>query len=221
MRQHTPAPTFPAPEKAGPHGLLMTGGSLAPHWMLAAYRRGIFPMPVETAEQTVLAWFSPDPRGVLELDQLHVSRRLTRRMRRGEFQFTCDQAFAQVVAGCAPARSADDGCWITAAMQRAYLALHREGVAHSVEAWQDGALVGGIFGVAIGGFFAGESMFHRTTDASKAALAHLVTHLRCRGCRLFDVQWTNDHTCSLGARDIPRREYLARLRAAVDLPLRW
>lgn len=188
--------------------------------MLAAYERGIFPMPVQTDQQTVLAWFSPDPRGILELDQFHVSRRLARRLRRGEFTFTYDRAFSAVVAACAPERGPDDGRWITAAMQRAYFVLHLRGTAHSVEAWQAGELVGGVFGLALGGFFAGESMFSRTTDASKAALAHLVGHLQQRGCRLFDVQWTNEHTRRLGARDIPRAEYLTRLHAAVASPLR-
>jgi leucyl/phenylalanyl-tRNA--protein transferase len=214
-------PQFPPPSEAGPDGLLITGGSLAPAWMLEAYRRGIFPMPLQHEHRRALAWFSPDPRGILELDALHVSRRLARRLRGGEFQFTIDKAFSRVVEDCAAPRSQDTGCWLTLAMQNAYLALHELGVAHSVEVWSEGMLAGGIFGIAIGGFFAGESMFSRRTDGSKAALAFLIRHLRERGYSLLDVQWTNEHTRSLGAVDIPRDEYLQRLAAAIAVPVRF
>ena len=165
-----------------------------------------------------MAWFSPNPRGIFELDGFHVSRRLARRLKRGEFTFSIDRAFARVVEGCAAPRREDTGCWLTLAMQNAYQALHQLGYAHSVEVWQDGELVGGVYGIAIGGFFAGESMFYRVTDASKAALWRLVEQLCTRGYQLFDVQWTNDHTRSLGAIDIPREEYLRRLRAALKMP---
>ena len=212
-------PRFPPPHEAGPDGLLVTGGSLSPHWMLEAYRSGIFPMPLCYERERILAWFSPQPRGILELDRLHVSRRLARRLSRGEFQFSLDRAFARVVEGCAAPRREDTGCWLTLGLQNGYQSLHQLGYAHSVEVWQDGELVGGIFGIAIGGFFAGESMFHRVTDASKAALWRLVEQLKERGYVLFDVQWTNDHTRSLGAEDIPREKYLARLRTAIKLPV--
>ncbi len=214
---HTP-PRFPPISEAGPDGLLMLGGSLAPDWMLAGYRQGIFPMPLEVERKRVLAWFSPQPRGILELTQLHVSRRLARRLRRGEFRFTINQAFAKVVEACAEPRSRDTGCWLTLALQNAYLSLHQLGYAHSLEVWREKQLVGGIFGIAIGGFFAGESMFHRATDASKGALVRLVQHLRKRDFRLLDVQWTNSHTRSLGATEIDRQEYLARLEAAIQVP---
>jgi leucyl/phenylalanyl-tRNA--protein transferase len=213
-------PHFPPHQAAGPDGLLMTGGSLSPDWLLEAYRRGIFPMPIKVERRRLIAWLTPDPRGILELDGLHISHRLARRLSRGEFRFTLDQAFVEVVEGCAAPRIYDDesDVWLTLGMQNAYLALHELGHAHSLEVWQDDRLVGGIFGVTIGGLFAGESMFHRATDASKAALAALVPHLVRRGYTLFDVQWTNEHTRSLGAIDIPRQQYLARLDEAVKLP---
>jgi leucyl/phenylalanyl-tRNA--protein transferase len=176
-------------------------------------------MPITIDRRRLIAWLTPDPRGILEFDALHVSRRLARRLRRREFQFSLDQNFADVVSACAAPRGQDDDCWLTLAMQNAYQSLHALGHAHSIEVWQDGWLVGGVFGVAIGGLFAGESMFHRATDASKAALVFLVHHLARRGYALFDVQWTNDHTRSLGASDVPRTEYLARLNEAVRLPV--
>jgi leucyl/phenylalanyl-tRNA---protein transferase len=210
-------PHFPPPSEAGPDGLLMTGGSLAPAWMLEAYKSGIFPMPLHHANRWALAWFSPDPRGILELETLHVTHRLARRLRRGEFQSTINAAFSRVVEGCAAPRTPDTGCWLTLAMQNAYLALHELGLAHSLEVWSDGELAGGVFGIAIGGFFAGESMFSRRTDGSKAALFFLVEHLRQRDFTLLDVQWTNEHTRSLGAIDVPREAYLSRLALATSV----
>jgi leucyl/phenylalanyl-tRNA--protein transferase len=210
-------PHFPPVDEAGSDGLLMTGGSLAPDWLLEAYSRGIFPMPIKVGRRRLVAWITPDPRGILELDGLHISQRLVRRLRRGEFQFSFDRAFTEVVEGCAAPRPTDhdDDVWLTLAMQRAYARLHVLGYSHSVEVWQDGRVVGGIFGVAIGGLFAGESMFYRVTDASKAALAALVGRLVERGYTLLDVQWTNPHTRSLGAIDIHRSEYLNRLSHAL------
>ncbi len=217
MLHHRQRPQFPPVQEAGPDGLLMTGGSLAPDWLLAGYRRGIFAMPIRVDGRRMLAWLAPDPRGILELDALHVSRRLARRLTRSEFQFTVDRAFAAVVEGCAAPREGDrdDDVWLTLSMQNAYQSLHELGYAHSLEVWQDDRLVGGIFGIAIGGLFAGESMFHRVTDASKAALAAIVPYLARRGYTLFDVQWTNAHTRSLGAIDIPRTEYQIRLAEAL------
>src|SRR5947207_9332023 len=209
-------PHFPPVEAAGPDGVLFVGGSLAPDWMLEAYRHGIFPMPIRVERRRLIAWLTPDPRGILELDDLYVSRRLARRLKRGEFQFTIDRAFASVVEGCAAPRGGDDDCWLTLSMQNAYQTMHELGHAHSVETWQDGRLVGGLFGMAIGGLFAAESMFHRTTDASKAALAYLIDYLKARGYALLDVQWTNAHTRSLGATDISRTEYVARLARAIE-----
>jgi leucyl/phenylalanyl-tRNA--protein transferase len=221
MHHAHPRPQFPPVEEAGPDGLVMTGGSLAPDWMLAAYCRGIFPMPIKVERRRTIAWISPDPRGILEFDDIYVSRRLARRLKRGEFQFTLDKAFNRVVEGCAAPRrdDTDDDVWLTLAMQNAYLTLHELGYTHSIEVWKAGRLVGGVFGVAIGGLFAGESMFHRATDASKAALVVLAAHLRSRGYRLFDVQWTNEHTRRLGATNIPRALYLRRLADAVQQPV--
>ncbi|MBC7854882.1 MAG: leucyl/phenylalanyl-tRNA--protein transferase, partial [Pirellulaceae bacterium] len=139
-------PRFPPPSEAGPDGLLMTGGSLAPAWMMEAYKSGIFPMSLHYDNRRALAWFSPDPRGILEFDAFHVSHRLARRHRRGEFQFTISAAFAQVVEACAAPRPQDTGCWLTLAMQNAYQTLHQLGAAHSVEVWSDGELIGGVFG---------------------------------------------------------------------------
>jgi leucyl/phenylalanyl-tRNA--protein transferase len=221
MQSAREKPRFPPMEAAGLDGVLLVGGSLAPDWMLAAYRRGIFPMPIQVERRQLVAWLVPEPRGILELDGLHISRRLARRLKRGEFHFTLDRNFADVIDACAAPRgdADEEECWLTIAMQNAYNTLHDLGHAHSVEVWQEGRLVGGVFGVAIGGLFAGESMFYRTTDASKAALAFLVEHLRHQGYQLFDVQWTNAHTRSLGAIDISRDEYFRRLEEAVARPV--
>src|SRR5687768_5867268 len=173
-------PQFPPVEAAGPDGVLFVGGSLSPDWMLEAYRRGIFPMPVKVDRRRLIAWLAPDPRGILEFDELHISRRVARRLKRGEFSFTVDTAFAAVVEACAAPRGGYNECWLTLSMQNAYVNLHQIGHAHSVEVWQDGLLVGGVFGVAVGGIFAAESMFCRATDASKAGLVFLIDRLRTR-----------------------------------------
>jgi leucyl/phenylalanyl-tRNA--protein transferase len=216
MQSAREKPHFPPVEAASPDGVLFVGGSLAPDWMLEAYRRGIFPMPIRIDGRRLIAWLAPDPRGVLEFNELHISRRVARRLKRGEFRFTVDGSFADVVEACAAPRGHDDDCWLTLSMQNAYVTLHQLGHAHSVEVWQNQRLVGGVFGVAVGAAFAAESMFYRVTDASKAALAFLVEHLRGRGFELLDVQWTNSHTRRLGARDIPRLEYISRLKAAAS-----
>ncbi len=213
--------TFPPVSMADHDGLLMVGGQLDPDWLLEAYRRGIFPWPVRQFGRDILAWFSPDPRAILELDEVYVSRRLARRIRRREFEVTCDQAFHEVITACARPRpdQGQHGSWITPGIVRAYGELHRLGYAHSVEAWQDGELAGGIYGVALGGLFAGESMFHRRRDASKVALVLLARHLKRRGFALFDIQQATGHTLSMGAREIPRRTYCRRLRGALELPV--
>jgi leucyl/phenylalanyl-tRNA--protein transferase len=177
-------------------------------------RSGLFPMPVGRRR---LGWWSPDPRGILPLDGLRVSRSLRRSVRRYELRI--DTSFRAVMEGCAePVR---DGGWITPSFIEAYTRLQQLGWAHSVEAWADDELVGGLYGVAIGGLFAGESMFSRARDASKVALVGLVQHLRDLGYTLLDVQWRTDHLASLGVIEIDRREYLERLRAAVSAPIRW
>jgi leucyl/phenylalanyl-tRNA--protein transferase len=195
------------------------GGSVASDWLLAAYGQGIFPWPIVEDDVEILAWFSPDPRSILELDRLHVSRRLHRRIRSGQFQISFDAEFAAVVAACAEPRETDPGTWITPRLAAAYGRLHELGYAHSVEVWRQGQLVGGVYGVALGGFFSGESMFHRCRDASKVGLYHLVEHLRRRGFTLFDVQQSSPHLRSLGATEIPRRQFLDRLRKSVELPV--
>jgi leucyl/phenylalanyl-tRNA--protein transferase len=183
--------------------------------LLEAYRAGLFPW---YNEGLPVMWWSPDPRGIIELDGLHISRRLARTIRQGRFTLTVNTAFEAVMAGCA-ARA--EGSWITAEMLSAYAEMHRQGHAHSVEVWRGEELVGGVYGVAVGGVFAGESMFHRASDASKVALAFLVERLRERGFVLFDIQVCTEHTRSMGAVDIPRAEYLRRLKAALEVPAQF
>lgn len=202
--------------------LVAVGADLEPGTLLAAYRSGLFPMPIERLPgRTEIAWWSPDPRGVLPLGGLRVSRSL--RQSTARFEIRVDSAFAEVIDACAdPARP---GAWITPDVRDAYLRLHELGWAHSVESWTpDGKLAGGLYGVAIGGLFAGESMFHARArwgrDASKVALVALVDLLsddHAHG-RLLDVQWGTPHLRSLGVVEIPRTEYLSRLRSALRLP---
>lgn len=203
---------FPDPTEVDDDAIAI-GADLEAGTILAAYRQGMFPMPVDAHR---LAWWSPQSRGVLPLESLHVSRSLRKSVRR--FEVTVDQAYDDVVAGCAePVRP---GGWISTEIKRAYRELHALGWAHSVEVWREGSLAGGLYGVAVGGLFAGESMFHVERDASKVALVRLVEILSdgVRG-RLLDVQWNTGHLTSLGAVSIPREEYLHRLRHAVTLPL--
>jgi leucyl/phenylalanyl-tRNA---protein transferase len=202
---------MPDPSSAVGADLVGVGADLEPGTILAAYRSGLFPMPVEG----VLGWWSPDPRAVLPLDALVVSRSLRRSCRR--FEVRIDTACADVIAACAdPARP---NGWIDTRVRRAYDELHRLGWVHSVEAWFDGELAGGLYGVALGGLFAGESMFHRRPDASKVALVALVTLLAEAGATLLDVQWCTPHLASLGVIEIPRSAYLTRLADALSRPL--
>ena len=218
MRPVEPPPTvwgLPDPALADEDGLLGVGADLAPGTILSAYRSGIFPMPV--GRDGPLGWWSPDPRGVLPLDALRVSRSLRRACR--DFEIRVDTAFGDVMRACAdPGRT---GGWITPEFEAAYAELHALGWAHSVEAWTpDGELAGGLYGVATGGLFAGESMFHRRRDASKVALVGLVEILDDGDPRrLLDVQWRTDHLTTLGVVEIPRHEYLARLASALSAPL--
>jgi len=164
-----------------------------------------------------VAWWSPDPRAVIDLDRFHVPRRLERTVRSGRFETSLNRAFPQVIAACASTGTRKGATWITPALRDAYVDLHRAGWAHSLEVWREGGIVGGIYGVAIGGLFAGESMFHGVRDASKVALAALVAHLCNRGFALFDIQQLTPHTAQFGAYEIPRREYLLRLKAALQV----
>lgn len=207
---------FPPVRYAEPDGLLALGGDLSAERLLLAYRQGIFPW---YSEGLPILWWSPHPRLVLFPSELKVSHSLRRVIRKGAFEVTVDRAFAEVMRGCAEARRAGpDGTWIVPEMVEAYCRLHTLGHAHSVESWAGGELAGGLYGVAIGGVFFGESMFARKTDASKVALAHLVELLSTWGFELIDCQVTTAHLRSLGAREISRREFLARLEQAVGLP---
>jgi leucyl/phenylalanyl-tRNA--protein transferase len=189
-------------------GIVALGADLEPGTLLAAYRSGLFPMPFDRRR---IAWYSPDPRGILPIDGMRISRSLRRSTRRFEVRF--DTRFREVVETCADQRR--EGGWITPSFVDAYTRLHELGWAHSVETYRDGELVGGLYGVRIAGLFAGESMFHRATDASKVALVHLVEWLRCDGASLLDVQWTTEHLRSLGAIDVERGEYLDMLQDAL------
>lgn len=210
-----PSKFFPPAESADRHGLLGIGGRLSVEWLLDAYRHGIFPWPI-TGEEQVLAWWSLDPRAIFDLENFHVSRRLAQTCRSGRFEVTCDRDFRGVIEGCATANGRVGETWITPAMLNAYVRLHQRGHAHSVEAWRDGQLAGGVYGVAIGGLFSAESMFHTVRDASKVALVTLLGHLKARGYSLVDIQQLTSHTARFGAFEIPREEYLDRLAAALE-----
>jgi leucyl/phenylalanyl-tRNA--protein transferase len=206
-----PPPTrwrLPDPSEADRHGVAGIGADLQPGTLLAAYSSGLFPMNIR---RRVLGWWSPDPRGVIPLDGLRVSRSLRRSCQR--FEISVDTRFREVMEACGDRRRPHG--WITPAFVDAYTTLHELGWAHSVEVLTPaGELVGGVYGVRIGGFFAGESMFHRATDASKVALVALVSLMREHGMSLFDVQWTTPHLTSLGAVDVPRADYLGELHGA-------
>jgi leucyl/phenylalanyl-tRNA--protein transferase len=215
--------SFPPVEQASPEGLLAVGGDLRFERLLEAYRRGIFPWYSE--EQPIL-WWSPDPRTVLYPEQLHISRSLKRSLRPGRFTVTLDTCFSTILEHCAGPRPQypDGGTWITPAMMDAYRELHQKGYAHSVETWQEGRLVGGLYGVAIGGAFFAESMFTHVDDASKVALVCLVRRLRTWNFCLVDCQQSSPHVLRLGAENIPRRLYIEQLARAVgqrDRRGRW
>jgi leucyl/phenylalanyl-tRNA---protein transferase len=209
-----PPDAFPEPREAlsDPPGLLCAGGDLTPARLLAAYRRGIFPWFED--DQPIL-WWCPDPRAILPTDGLHVSRSLRRTLRSGRFRSSLDEDFTGVVAGCAEAPGRAE-TWITAAMRSAYGELHALGHAHSVETWFEDRLVGGLYGVAIGSCFFGESMFALEADASKVALAYLAGHLARGGVPFIDCQVPSAHLTSLGAILIPRSEFLVRIAALID-----
>ena len=208
---------FPPIDQASPEGLLAVGGDLRPERLLEAYRHGIFPW--YSGDQPIL-WWSPDPRTVLFPDKLHISRSLNRSLRPSLFSVTLDRCFRDVMQHCAGRRPQypDSGTWITAEMLEAYQRLHELGYAHSVETWQEGQLVGGLYGVALGGAFFAESMFASASDASKVALVSLVRQLQAWGFRLMDCQQSSPHVLALGAETIPRRDFLNHLADTVNLP---
>jgi leucyl/phenylalanyl-tRNA--protein transferase len=206
---------FPPVERAldDPCGLLCAGGDLSVSSIVAAYSRGIFPWYSD--DQPIL-WWSPDPRMVLFPDEFKVSKSLAKTVRSGKFEVRYDSAFDQVIAACAAPRREDGGTWIVEDMQRAYSALHRKGIAHSAESWRDGQLVGGLYGVALGRVFFGESMFTRETDASKAAFVSLMEKLKRDGFALIDCQQETRHLARFGARPIPRSEFVRRLGELIN-----
>jgi len=213
----SPPPTpwhFPAADTADEVGVVGIGADLEPGTLLAAYRAGLFPMPAH--HKGPMAWWSPDPRGILPLDGLRVTRSLRQSMQR--YEIRVDTAFGAVIDACGDSRR--PGRWINRDIKAAYGRLQELGWVHSIETWaEDGTLAGGLYGVSIGGLFAGESMFHHQRDASKVALVGLVDILRRGGATLLDVQWTTDHLCTLGAIDVPRTTYLRQLEAALLRPV--
>jgi leucyl/phenylalanyl-tRNA---protein transferase len=210
MTKLTKPKFFPPPELAEPAGAVMFGGQLTPEWLLDAYAHGIFPWPI-FHDTDIVVWWSPDPRAIFEPARFRITRRLWRTVQGGRFEVSMDRAFAQVIHACATAGDRRGNTWITPALRAAYCRLHELGHAHSIETWLDGRLVGGTYGVALHGLFAAESMFHEERDASKVALVHLTHHLVARGYQLFDIQQLTPHTESLGAIEISRDDYLARL----------
>ncbi len=209
-------PVFPDPELSEPDGLLAVGGDLSPERLLQAYARGIFPW---YSAETPILWWSPDPRLVLLPAELHVPRRLRRTIHAGRYSVRTDTAFEAVIRRCAgKPRPGQDGTWIVPEMVDAYLALHRIGFAHSVEAWEGEELAGGLYGVSLGAAFFGESMFADRPDASKTAFSQFVEWLRGWKFELVDCQVTTQHLVRFGAREIPRREFLERLASALERP---
>jgi leucyl/phenylalanyl-tRNA--protein transferase len=207
---------FPDPARAEPDVLLAVGGDLRPERLLSAYALGIFPW--FDASSPIL-WWSPDPRLVLEPERLHVARSLQRTIKRGRYRVTSDTAFERVIRRCAArARPGQRGTWITREMVDAYVRLHRLGFAHAFEAWEGDTLAGGLYGVSLGAAFFGESMFADRPDASKVAFVRAVEWLSARGFRLVDCQVRTEHLVSLGAHEIPRREFLHRLADALEAP---
>jgi leucyl/phenylalanyl-tRNA--protein transferase len=200
---------FPEPTEFDDDGLVAIGGVVSPERLLAAYAKGIFPL---YTRDTPPLWWSPNPRAVLPLDELHVSHSMARRLRQDDYRVTWNQAFRQVIEGCAENRPG--GTWILPELVEAYTALHGAGQAFSIEVWMQGALAGGLYGVQSGALFAAESMFHRRTDASKIALVVCARALREAGIELFDVQYWTQHLSRFGVREIPRAEYLVRLARA-------
>ena len=203
---------FPDPLRARGDGMVAIGGDLSVPRLVLAYSNGIFPWTVNP-----ITWWSPNPRGIFELKDVHVSRSLRHELKRGRIEVTFDRDFPAVIRGCAKAPRDGDSTWITEEFIRAYIRLHEAGHAHSVEAWTDGELVGGLYGVAVGGLFAGESMFHGVSNASKVCVARLVERLNAQGFQLFDTQMVTTATEQMGAVEVSRAEYLKRLRLAMEV----
>ena len=205
-----PSDPFPDPSKANRDGLVAITQNLTAERLLEAYPQGIFPWT-----ENPVTWWSPDPRGILPLERLHIPRRLERTIRGGKFRFTANQAFAEVIRGCAQPAPGREQSWIGPAFIQAYTELYQSGHAASYEVWQGDQLAGGLYGVKIGNFFAGESMFSRVRDASSVALVLAAQTLKGEGCRLFDLQMVTPHTARFGAMEISRFEYLKVLKSSV------
>src|SRR5882762_9073023 len=203
---------FPEARQATREGLVAIGGDLSVERLLLAYRSGIFPWTVDP-----ITWWSPDPRAIFEMDGFHAARSLEKLLKKKPFRITTDRAFRDVMEGCAESAPGRRETWITPEFVEAYTALHTRGYAHSLECWQGERLVGGVYGVSIGGFFAAESMFHRVSNASKVALFYLLEHLRGRGFALFDTQMLTPITRQLGGENIARTDYLRRLGEAIGI----
>jgi len=214
-----PSRYFPSVDDCDENGLLAVGGRLDPEWLLDAYMHGIFPWP--THEKQPMLWWSPDPRAVIDWKHVHFSRRLLQTCRGKRFEVTFNANFQQVIRLCAETHSQDGGTWLTPKMIKAYMKLHEHGYAKSVEVWHDEQLVGGVYGVAIRGLFAAESMFHIMTDASKVALVFLWERLKERGFSLVDIQMVTPHTQRFGGVEISRAEYLRRLDIALQKNARF
>lgn len=209
---------FPDPREADDTGLVGLGGNFGPEMLLAAYAKGIFPWP---SEEIDLIWFSPDPRMLLRPREVHISRSLSRTLRRGGLRVTFDEAFEQVIEACGTAQNrAEGGTWIVAELQESFRELHRRGLAHSVEVWRGDQLAGGLYGLSLGAMFCGESMFHRENDASKVAFVALAQKLADWDFLFLDCQVYSEHLANLGAREWPREDFLAELAKALERPTR-
>ena len=213
-------PRFPDPQTAldSPPGLLAVGGNLHPSTLLEAYRQGIFPW---YSDGEPLLWWSPDPRCLINPGSVHISKSLRKTLRREDYRVTTNHAFKQVVGACAAPREDAAGTWITDEMQQAYCALHALGHAHSVEVWHNDILIGGLYGIAVGALFCGESMFSRATNGSKIAMAHLCNTLHRKGFRAIDCQLVNPHLLTLGATPVRREDFLELLAACRDITCVW
>lgn len=208
---------FPDPFDAEPDGLLAVGGNLSPHRLVAAYCNGVFPWYHEDSPPL---WWTPDPRCILLPEEFHLPRSLARTLKRNTFTFSFDRKFPEVIRACSGPRGDYDGTWLLPEMIEAYINLHRLGLAHSVEAWHNGDLAGGLYGIALGLAFFGESMFFRRPDASKAAFAHLVAAVRAAGFTLIDCQQVTPNLLRFGAKPVSRAEFMERLKRALEAPLR-
>jgi leucyl/phenylalanyl-tRNA--protein transferase len=210
---------FPAVEQADEDGILAIGGDLSPARLLSAYRGGIFPW---FSDDEPIIWWAPDPRFILKPDRLHISKNLQRVIRSKQFHTTRDHDFEAVITACRHIPRPDQpGTWITQEMQAAYIELHKAGHAHSIEVWQDSALVGGLYGVVAGGCFCGESMFATVSNASKIALVALADHLKQQGFLMIDSQVHNDHMERMGAELTPRHQFMQRLKQCLELDVHW